>query len=179
MPQKKNPDIAELVRGKTGRVYGDLVSILTLMKGLPLAYNRDMQEDKLPMFDAVDTVNEAIRVFAGMLSKTKFNRKKFDEDLKTDFSTATEIADYLVRKGITFREAHRITGQIVRRCIDKKLTLSELSLRDYRKYSPAFQSDINNYLEPRLSVRQKKSSGSTSPKEVEKQIRKWNRILFC
>jgi argininosuccinate lyase len=178
MPQKKNPDIAELVRGKTGRVYGGLVSILTTIKGLPLAYNRDMQEDKLPMFEAADTVNDSILVFAEMLTKTKFNRKRFEEDLKKDFSTATEIADYLVRKGVSFREAHRITGQIVRRCIDKKLGLSELPLKDYQKYSSAFQSDICDCLNPRLSVKQKKSAGSTAPEEVKKHINRWKKRLL-
>ncbi len=177
MPQKKNPDIAELVRGKTGRVYGDLVNILTVMKGLPLAYNRDMQEDKLPMFDAADTVTESLNVFAEMLKKTKFDKTRFEKELKKDFTTATEIADYLVRKRVPFREAHRVAGQIVRRCLDKGIALTELSLKDYQRYSPAFQSDIFNFLEPRSSVNKKKSVGSTSPKEVTKQIGRWRKKL--
>jgi len=175
MPQKKNPDIAELVRGKTGRVYGDLVNILTVMKGLPLAYNRDMQEDKLPMFDAADTLEGCLNVLAKMLSRIKFKKKRFEDELKEGFSTATEIADYLVRKGIAFREAHRITGKIVRACLDRGVGLASLPLAEFRRYSPAFQSDIFRYLDPQLSIQQKRSSGSTSPEEVEKQIRKCKR----
>lgn len=178
MPQKKNPDIAELIRGKTGRVYGDLMNILTVMKGLPLAYNRDMQEDKQPMFDAAHTVTESLCVFSAMLSKTKFNKKRFEEDLKRDFSTATEIADYLVRKGISFREAHKIAGKIVRQCLDQGVGFTDLPLKDYRKHSPAFQPDIFKFLDPRLSIKQKKSLGSTSPEEVAKQIKKWKRRLL-
>jgi len=177
MPQKKNPDIAELVRGKTGRVYGHLINVLTVMKGLPLTYNRDMQEDKLPMFDAVDTVRDSLQVFAEMLSKTMFDKKRFDRELEHDFSTATEIADYLVRKGIAFREAHKITGKIVRACLDRGVGLTSLSLAEFRRFSPAFQSDIFTYLAPRLSIQGKKSSGSTAPEEVEKQIRKWKKIF--
>jgi argininosuccinate lyase len=178
MPQKKNPDIAELVRGKTGRVYGDLINALTVMKGLPLTYNRDMQEDKLPMFDAADTVKATLQLFAEMLSKTKFDKKRLEEGLKQDFSAATEVADYLVRKGIAFREAHRIVGKIVRICLDRSVSLADLPLSEYRRYSPAFQSDVFKLLDARLSIRQKKSSGSTSPGEVEKQIRRWKRLLF-
>ncbi len=175
MPQKKNPDIAELVRGKTARVYGDLMNILTVMKGLPLAYDRDMQEDKHAMFDAADTVKESLNVFAEMLLKAKFNRMRFEEEMKKDFSTATEIADYLARKGVPFREAHRITGQIVRHCLEKEISLSELPLKRYQKFSSAFRSDIYTYLDPHLSLRQKKSSGSTAPEAVEKQIMQWKR----
>jgi argininosuccinate lyase len=177
MPQKKNPDIAELVRGKTGRVYGDLINILTTMKSLPLAYNRDMQEDKQPMFDAVDTVKDSVQVLAEMLSKTRFDKERFEEELKQDFSAATEVADYLVRKGLAFREAHKIAGMLVRHCIDRGIGLSDVSLKEYQKYSTAFSSDIFKYLDPRAGTRQKKSSGSTSPEEVEKQIRKWKSIL--
>jgi argininosuccinate lyase len=176
MPQKKNPDIAELVRGRTGRVYGDLVNILTVMKGLPLAYNRDMQEDKSPMFDAVDTTMGSLRVFAEMLSSLKF-KKRFEDELKKSYSTATEIADYLVRKGVPFRQAHQVVGSIVRDCEKKGIGLAELPLENYRRYSPAFNEDIFEFLDPRLSVSQKKSSGSTSPREVARQIRNWRRIL--
>lgn len=177
MPQKKNPDIAELVRGKTGRVYGDLVNILTTMKGLPLAYNRDMQEDKSPMFDAVATVTESLRVFAEMLSRTKFNQKRFEKELQKSFSTATEIADYLVRKGIPFREAHKIAGKLVRNCVDRGIGLMDVPLKEFQKYSSSFNLDIFKFLDPRSSIRQKESSGSTSPEEVGKQIRSWRRRL--
>jgi argininosuccinate lyase len=177
MPQKKNPDIAELVRAKTGRVYGDLMNVLTIMKGLPLAYNRDMQEDKPPMFDAADTTMESLRVFSEMLSSLKFKKKRFEDELKKSYSTATEIADYLVRKGVPFREAHRMVGSIVRECLKKGVSLAELPPKQYRRYSHAFNGDIYEFLDPRLSVRQKKSSGSTSPREVARQIRNWRRIL--
>jgi argininosuccinate lyase len=177
MPQKKNPDIAELVRAKTGRVYGDLMNVLTIMKGLPLAYNRDMQEDKPPMLDAADTTMESLRVFSEMLSSLKFKKKRFEDELKKSYSTATEIADYLVRKGVPFREAHRIVGSIVRECLKKGVSLAELPPKQYRRYSHAFNGDIYEFLDPRLSVRQKKSSGSTSPREVARQIRNWRRIL--
>jgi argininosuccinate lyase len=177
MPQKKNPDIAELVRAKTGRVYGDLMNALTIMKGLPLAYNRDMQEDKLPMFDATDTVIMSLHVFAEMLSSLKFKKKRFEDELKKGCSTATEIADYLVRKGVPFRGAHRVVGSIVRECVKKGIGLAELPLKNYRRYSPAFNEDIYEFLDPRLSVSQKKSTGSTSPREVDRQIRSWRRIL--
>lgn len=177
MPQKKNPDIAELTRGKTGRVYGALMNILTVMKGLPLAYNRDMQEDKMPMFDAADTLKDSIRVFSEMLSKTKFNKKRFEEELKNDFSTATDMADYLVRKGVAFREAHKIAGKIVRHCLERGTGLNDLTLSEFKKYSPRFQSDIFKFLDPRLSIQQKKSSGSTSPEEVQKQINRWKSRL--
>jgi argininosuccinate lyase len=177
MPQKKNPDIAELVRGKVGRVYGDLINTLTVMKGLPLAYNRDMQEDKLPMFDAVLTVTESLRVLAEMLSRTKFNKERFDTELQKSFSTATEVADYLVRKGIPFRRAHKIAGKLVRDCADRGIGLSDVSLKEYQKYSAAFNSDIFKFLDPQVSIREKKSSGSTSPEEVGKQLRGWRRRL--
>jgi argininosuccinate lyase len=178
MPQKKNPDIAELVRAKTGRVYGNLMNVLTMMKGLPLAYNRDMQEDKLPMFDAADTMIGSLRVFAEMLSSLKFKKKRFEDELKKSYSAATEIADYLVRKGVPFREAHRVVGSIVRECVKKGIGLAELPLKNYRRYSSAFNEDIFEFLDPRLSVSQKKSSGSTSPREVARQIRSWRRILY-
>jgi len=177
MPQKKNPDIAELIRGKTARVYGDLVNILTVMKGLPLAYNRDMQEDKQPTFDAADTVRSCLQVLAAMLARTRFDKKRFEEELKKDFSTATEIADYLVRKGVAFREAHTVAGKIVHHCLERGIGLTDLSLAEFQKYSPTFESDIFKFLDPRLSIKQKKSSGSTSPEEVAKQIRTWKKRM--
>jgi argininosuccinate lyase len=178
MPQKKNPDIAELVRGKTGRVYGDLMNILTVMKGLPLTYNRDMQEDKQPMFDAADTLKSCLQVLAAMLARTRFDKKRFEEELKKDFSTATEIADYLVRKGVAFREAHKVAGKIVRHCLERGIGLTDLSLAEFQKYSPTFQSDIFKFLDPRLSIRDKESSGSAAPKEVQKQISRWKKRLL-
>ncbi len=173
MPQKKNPDIAELVRGKTGRVYGDLMNVLTLMKGLPLAYNRDMQEDKVPLFDAVETTQQCLSIFAQMIDHTEFNRERFEEELKKDFLTATEIADYLVQNGIPFREAHSITGKIVSYCTEKKKSFSELTIDELKKFSFTINKDIYKLFLPHQSIEHKKSAGSTAPSEVKKQIMKW------
>ncbi len=177
MPQKKNPDMAELVRGKAGRVYGDLMNLLTMMKGLPLAYNRDMQEDKYPMFDAVNTTRQCVFVTTHMLVHTEFRRDHMEEELRNDFTTATEIADYLVRKGLPFREAHEITGKIVSYCIDHRMYFGNLDLDTLHTFSKTFEADIFDFLLPHKSVEQKKSAGSTSPHEVKKQIIHWSRVL--
>jgi argininosuccinate lyase len=177
MPQKVNPDIAELVRGKTGRVYGDLVALLTVMKGLPLAYNRDMQEDKEPLFDAADTVKRSVRLTWRMLRTMKFDRQRFEGELAGDFLMATEIADYLTRKGMPFRNAHALAGDIVRECMEKGVTLAELPLKEYRKRSPLFANDLFTVLSPRSSLAGKRSAGSTSPAEVEKALKSWKRRL--
>ena len=177
MPQKKNPDMAELVRGKAGRIFGDLVNILTTMKGLPLAYNRDMQEDKLPLFDAVATTRQCLFIFSHILVHTTFDKKRFDEDLKNDFLTATEIADYLVKKGVSFREAHSITGKIVAYAIDHKRSLLQLKLSELKHFSTKLEDDIFELLDPHKSIEHKKSAGSTSPVEVKKQIIHWTRAL--
>src|SRR3712207_5718643 len=136
MPQKKNPDIAELVRGKTGRVYGDLIGLLTTMKGLPLAYNKDMQEDKEGLFDAIDTWSNSLSIMKSALESIKINRKNMSLAANKGFVNATDLADYLVRKGLAFRDAHRITGEIIFDCISKGCELEELSLEEYNKYSP-------------------------------------------
>jgi argininosuccinate lyase len=177
MPQKKNPDVAELVRGKSGRVYGDLITLLTVMKGLPLAYNRDMQEDKEPLFDAADTVTGSLRVTSLMLRGVRFDSKRFEAELTADFLVATELADYLVRKGLPFRKAHAIVGAIVKTCESRKILFSGLSLREYKRFSPLFEKDVLSQLSPRNSISLKKSLGSTSPREVKHAIRKWIRIL--
>jgi argininosuccinate lyase len=177
MPQKKNPDMAELVRGKSGRVYGALVNLLTMMKALPLAYNRDMQEDKLPMFDVVSTTQQCLSIFSQMLVHTSFDCHRLEEELQNDFLTATEIADYLVRKGIPFRDAHTITGKIVSYCIEHRMFLGNLDLDILHTFSKAFAADIFDYVLPRRSVEQKKSAGSTSPHDVKHQIVHWTRVL--
>jgi argininosuccinate lyase len=177
MPQKKNPDMAELVRGKTGRVYGSLVNLLTMMKGLPLAYNRDMQEDKTPLFDAVMTTRQCLFIFSHILVHTSFNAGKMEEELSNDFLTATEFADYLVRKGIPFRDAHAITGKIVSYCIEHRMFFGNLDLDTLKTFSPKFESDVFDYIIPMYSASQKKSAGSTSPHEVKKQIVHWTRVL--
>jgi len=177
MPQKKNPDMAELVRGKSGKVFGALINLLTIMKGLPLAYNRDMQEDKQPMFDAVSTTRNCLFIMAHMLVHTDFRKSHLEEELRNDFTTATEIADYLVRKGLPFREAHEITGKVVSYCIDHRMYFGNLDLETLRTFSKGFDEDVFDYLLPHRSVEQKKSAGSTSPQEVKKQIVHWSRVL--
>jgi argininosuccinate lyase len=177
MPQKKNPDIAELVRGRTGRVYGDLIALLVLMKGLPLAYNRDMQEDKEPLFDAVNTTKDCLELCSLMLKTVRFNKGRFEEELNSDFLLATELADYLVRKGTAFREAHAIVGAIVSECVERTIGLNKLTLGDFRKYSKVFQKDVFGLLDARKSIALKKSAGSTSPKELKKVLVSWKKIL--
>jgi argininosuccinate lyase len=173
MPQKKNPDMAELVRGKTGRVYGDLVNLLTVMKGLPLAYNRDMQEDKEPTFDAAATVSDSLRIMALMLASAKFERKRFEQEMHSDFLLATELAEYLARKGAPFRKSHTIVGAIVRECEEQGIGLADLPLDRYRKHSALFARDLYRLLDPRSAVSQKRSAGSTSPREVQKALTLW------
>lgn len=177
MPQKKNPDMAELVRGKTGRVYGSLIALLTLMKGLPLAYNRDLQEDKQPMFDLVRTTRQCVYIFAHMLVHTHFNKKHMTEELRQDFTTATDLADYLVRKGMTFREAHNVTGRIVAYCIERRMFFGNLDLETLRSFSHHFEADVFDYIVPLTSIETKKSAGSTSHEEVKRQIAHWKKTL--
>jgi argininosuccinate lyase len=177
MPQKKNPDVAELIRGKTGRVYGNLMSLLTLMKGLPLSYNRDMQEDKIPLFDTVDTLKICLEIINAMFPGITFNRKRMSATAGEGYSTATDIAEYLVRKGVPFREAHEITGRIVLHCIKKNIGLHELDLKELKAFSQAISRDIFPCLEPAASVRERSSYGGTSPSQVIKQIRRYKKIL--
>jgi argininosuccinate lyase len=177
MPQKKNPDMAELIRGKSGRVYGGLVSLLTVMKGLPLAYNRDMQEDKEPLFDAAKTDTESLEMASLMLDSTRFAASRFEEDWRSDLLLATELADYLVRKGMPFRKAHGVVGGIVRSCVTRRRSLNSLPLSEYRKHSELFGRDLYPWISPRESVRRKRSAGSTSPREVSAAIRRWKRAL--
>ncbi len=177
MPQKKNPDMAELVRGKTGRVYGSLITLLTVMKGLPLSYNRDMQEDKLPMFETVNTTRQCLFIMMHVLVHTSFHPKRMEQELSNDYLTATDMADYLVRQGVPFREAHEITGKIVSYCIDHRMYLGNLDLDTLKTFSKQFKPDVFDYVIPKHSVEQKRSAGSTSPQEVKKQIVHWTRVL--
>lgn len=171
MPQKKNPDVLELTRGKTGRVYGHLISVLTIMKSLPLAYNRDMQEDKEPVFDTVDTVNSCLGVLIKMLPLVRFNRKVMEKATAAGFLTATDLAEYLVRKGMAFRDAHRITGRVVSYCIDNKKTLTGLDLNELKQFSDLIGEDISHYISVNVSVNGKKSHGGTSKEKVRARIR--------
>jgi argininosuccinate lyase len=177
MPQKKNPDVAELIRGKTGRVYGNLIALLTIMKGLPLSYNRDMQEDKLPVFDAADTLKACLEVLNAMMHETRFNVDRMAATAGEGYATATDIAEYLVRKGIPFREAHEITGKIVLHCIGKNIPLHELTVRELRSFSKRISGEIVSVLDPTASVRARSSYGGTSPSEVLRQIRHYKKTL--
>ncbi|HHW19787.1 argininosuccinate lyase [Thermodesulfovibrio thiophilus] len=171
MPQKKNPDPAELIRGKTGRVYGNLISLLTTMKALPLAYNRDMQEDKEPVFDTIDTVNLSLRIINEILPEIKFHREKLESSAEDGFTTATDLAEYLVRKGIPFRLAHEITGKIVLHCIEHGKKLSEMKIREFKEFSDKIEEDVYNILTASGSIEAKKSYGSTSKQMLIKQIK--------
>ena len=177
MPQKKNPDVAELIRGKTGRVYGNLIALLTVMKGLPLSYNRDLQEDKIPVFDTVDAVKSCLLVLNEMFPGIAFDTKRMRDTAGDAYSTATDIAEYLVKKGIPFRHAHEITGRIVLSCITHKKRLDQLSLKELRTFSPLISSDIFSFLKPEESVRNRKSKGGTAPDEVKKQIKRLRKTV--
>ena len=170
MPQKKNPDIAELVRGKTGRVYGALTSILTTMKGIPLAYNKDMQEDKELTFDAIDTVKGCIALFTGMVSTMEFRKDIMKASAKNGFTNATDAADYLVNHGVPFRDAHGIVGRLVLTCIDKGISLDELSLEEYKEISPVFEQDIYEAISMKTCVEKRETYGAPGPKVMEQII---------
>ncbi|MGM0417479.1 MAG: argininosuccinate lyase [Thermodesulfobacteriota bacterium] len=171
MPQKKNPDIPELVRGKTGRVYGNLVSVLTLMKSLPMAYNRDMQEDKPPLIDGAETLISCIDIYKRMLPGIKVNRKRMLEATKTGFLNATDMADYLVEKNIAFRQAHEITGKAVALALDKGCELENLSLSDLQGISEIFDKDIYNFLDIESVVDRRVSAGGTSRQNIRKELK--------
>ena len=170
MPQKKNPDMAELVRGKTGRVYGDLMGMLTVLKGLPLAYNKDMQEDKEGVFDAVDTVKMCLKVFIGMIQGFKANTENMLAAAKKGFINATDLADYLVKKGMPFRSAYKICGQIVAACIASGKVLETLELSEYKKFSDLFEGDLYSEIDLKNCVEKRISAGGTSVSSVESQI---------
>lgn len=170
MPQKKNPDIAELVRGKTGRVYGALISLLTTMKGIPLAYNKDMQEDKEFTFDAIDTVKGCIALFTGMISSMAVNKKNMEASAKNGFTNATDAADYLVNHGVPFRDAHGIVGQLVLLCIEKDISLDELPLSEYKKISPVFEEDIYTAISMKECVQKRNTLGAPGPNAIKKVI---------
>jgi len=170
MPQKKNPDMAELVRGKTGRVFGDLMALLTTLKGLPLAYNKDMQEDKESVFDAVDTVKMCLQVFTGMVATMKANTQNMKRAAQTGFINATDLADYLVKKGLPFRSAYKISGQLVALCIQKNTVLEELPLDTYKEYSDLFDTDLYEDIDLVTCVEKRISEGGTSVASVKAQI---------
>jgi argininosuccinate lyase len=170
MPQKKNPDVPELVRGKTGRVYGDLTALLTLMKGQPLAYNRDNQEDKLPLFDCIDTLHACLQVYAAMIPHIRVRRDVMKQAAIAGFTTATDLADYLVRKGVPFRDAHAIVGQAVRHAADLGKDLAELSLPELHQFSDQIGEDVYNVLTLEGSVAARNHLGGTAPEQVRAAI---------
>ena len=174
MPQKKNPDIAELVRGKTGRVYGALMSILTTMKGIPLAYNKDMQEDKELTFDAIDTVKGCLALFEGMVSTMKFRKDVMENSAKHGFTNATDAADYLVNHGVPFRDAHGIVGRLVLYCLDKKIPLDEMTLEEYKAISPVFEEDIYEAISIKTCVEKRMTIGAPGPDAMAKVV-EWNK----
>ena len=170
MPQKKNPDIAELIRGKTGRVYGALVSILTTMKGLPLAYNKDMQEDKEMTFDAIDTVKGCLALFTGMISTMTFKKDAMEASAKNGFTNATDAADYLVNHGVAFRDAHGIVGQLVLYCIGKGIALDEMSLEEFQAISPVFEEDIYDAISMETCVKKRMTIGAPGQEAMKRVI---------
>ena len=177
MPQKKNPDIAELIRGKTARLYGDLVTIMTLLKGLPMTYNRDLQEDKEPLFDAVDTVQSCLSIFTEMIRNTTFNAQKMNTAAGGGFSTATDVAEYLVRKGIPFRRAHEITGKIVAYCLKNKKNLENLTVKEYQNFDKCFHEDIKNIIKLENAVNSRQHTGGTATKTVRQRIKELEKSI--
>ncbi|MEO8352292.1 MAG: argininosuccinate lyase [Chthoniobacteraceae bacterium] len=177
MPQKKNPDVAELTRGKTGRVYGNLISLLTTLKGLPMTYNRDMQEDKEPVFDSVDTIKDALTVFAGMLGGTQVNAGPCAEAVADPLLLATDIADYLVKRAVPFRQAHEIVGKAVALSASKAVPLSQLSLADFQKLSPVFAEDVHACFDLEKAMSARTAIGAPSPENITAQLERWKAAL--
>ena len=179
MPQKKNPDIAELIRGKCGRVYGALVALLTTMKGLPLAYNKDMQEDKELTFDAVDTVKGCLSLFTGMIASMSFRKDVMEASARHGFTNATDAADYLVNKGVPFRDAHGIVGQLVLLCIEKGIALDDLPLEEYRRISPVFDQDVYEAISMKTCVDKRQTLGAPGPEAMKKVIAVYRERLMA
>jgi argininosuccinate lyase len=177
MPQKKNPDIAELVRGKTGRVYGALTALLTTMKGIPLAYNKDMQEDKELSFDAIDTVKNCLRLFDGCVATMRFRKDVMAASARNGFTNATDAADYLVKKGVPFRDAHGIAGALVLRCIDKGCALDDLSLEEFRSYSDRFDQDIYDAISLKTCVEKRLTPGAPGRAAMERAVQEAREYL--
>ncbi len=177
MPQKKNPDIAELIRGKTGRVYGALVSLLTTMKGIPLAYNKDMQEDKELAFDAIDTVKGCLALFTGMISTMTFRKDVMEASAKNGFTNATDAADYLVNHGVAFRDAHGIVGQLVLFCIEKGIALDDMSLEEYKAISPVFEEDIYDAISLKTCVEKRMTIGAPGQEAMKRVIEIYKKKL--
>lgn len=177
MPQKKNPDVAELTRGRTGRLYGNLISVLTTMKGLPMTYNRDMQEDKEPLFDSLDTIQAALEILAGMLREAAVNRERAREMVGDPNLLATDLADYLVLHGVPFRQSHEAIGKAVALCAERKCELTELSLEDYQTFSSAFGEDLFDCLKLETAMAARTATGAPSPQNVQHELETWRARL--
>jgi argininosuccinate lyase len=171
MPQKKNPDVAELIRGKTGRLIGNLTALLAMLKALPMAYNRDLQEDKEPLFDSVDTVQSSLAVLAPLIAALRFDRARMKEAATAGFTLATELADYLAAKGMPFREAHEVVGRIVRSCIERRISLESLSVDELRTFSKLFDRDVHQWLNPAAAIARRRAIGGTAPENIETQLK--------
>jgi len=170
MPQKKNPDVAELIRGKSGRLYGNLVAVLTTMKGLPLGYNSDMQEDKEPFFDSADTLEAILGVLPGLLNSLSFQTDRMRSAAGESFATATDLADYLVRRGLPFRQAHEVVGRVVRYGLDQGKALDALTLGELRRFSELFEADVTGVLSVDASLRARAVTGGTAPEAVRRAL---------
>jgi argininosuccinate lyase len=179
MPHKKNPDVLELIRGSVGKIHGDLSSVLILMKGLPLSYNRDLQLDKPPLFDAIDTVRDTLEIFIALFENIVIEKEAVASRLTDESLFSVDIVEYLIKKGLTYRQAHDTVGRIVKDCLDKGQKISGLTRAALKKYSPKLQPDIKKVLNARASVNLKTSFGGTSPKQVERQLKKWRRKLHA
>jgi argininosuccinate lyase len=177
MPQKKNPDMAELARGKTGRLYGNLVSMLTILKGLPTSYNRDLQEDKELLFDSVDTVSASLEVFAAMLGEVKIQRTRMEAAASDPALLATDLAEYLVTKSVPFREAHEAVGRLVTQSVEMKVPLDQMSAAQMREISPFFGEDAGQVLNTRGSLAKRRAAGAPSPENVADRIQHWRKHL--
>ncbi|HHW91779.1 MAG TPA: argininosuccinate lyase [Firmicutes bacterium] len=177
MPQKKNPDVPELIRGKTGRVYGNLIALLTTMKGLPLAYNKDLQEDKEPLFDTVDTIKNCLTIFAPLLASLEVKEETMERAAAEGFANATDAADYLAKKGVPFREAHRVVGNIVRYCLEEEKGLADLTLEEFRRFSPVFGMDITGVIQTKSVVAARESYGGTAAGQVERALKEGWELL--
>ena len=177
MPQKKNPDLAELIRGKNGRVFGNYFALLSTIKSLPLSYNRDLQEDKEGMFDSYFTLFDSINIMSELIKSLKVNKERFVNEIDGSFMLATDLADYLVKKGIPFREAHNILGKVIKFAIDENKKLNQISLTEYKKFTPQFSKDVFNYLSSKTCLQNKKTYGSPNPKMVQDSIKSWEEKL--
>ncbi len=177
MPQKKNPDVAELIRGKTGRVYGDLTTLLTVMKGLPLAYNKDMQEDKEAIFDARDTLVKGLTVFTAMLRTVTFRTDVMEKSAAGGFTNATDCADYLVKRGVPFRDAHRVVGELVAHCLNEDKALLDLTLPELQAFHPAFEADVFDALSLKTCVEKRQIPGAPAPEMVLRAIEEGRREM--